>query len=172
MKSFNIKDTFKITDRGHVLSGRLADIALISTGDKILVDTEDKSVVLKIIGINLEKQEGHFGLLISLGDWEKLGDVDLKGIETKIISIKDRQALATQPIIWTGDLEDDCTAIWAGLMLRAELMEENRWWWTVYDMLSDEITIDCSNDYEIEFNDGETSRQKAEEIARWYLNAT
>jgi hypothetical protein len=27
-----------------------------------------------------------------------------------------RKLLAKEPIIWTGDLSDDCTAEWAGLM--------------------------------------------------------
>ncbi|MDR6568809.1 hypothetical protein [Chitinophaga ginsengisegetis] len=45
-----------------------------------------------------------------------------------------RAILAEEPIIWTGDLSDDCTAKWAGLMLRAEWMEKNYWWWAVYDM--------------------------------------
>lgn len=170
MTSFNIKDTFKITGRGHVLSGRLADDGSIFPGDRVLVTTNGESVILKIAGISSEKQEGHFGLLISFGDWDKVINSDLKGKEIKIINIKEREPPTTEPIKWTGDLEDDCTAIWAGLMLRAERMDGDRWWWAVYDMLSEEITIDSSNDYEIEFNDGETSRRKAEEIARKYLN--
>jgi hypothetical protein len=28
-----------------------------------------------------------------------------------------------EKIIWNGDLDDDCTALWAGLMLRAEWMD-------------------------------------------------
>jgi hypothetical protein len=31
----------------------------------------------------------------------------------------------SQPIIWEWDLNDDCTARWAGLMLRAEWMDKN-----------------------------------------------
>lgn len=34
-------------------------------------------------------------------------------------------------IEWTGDLADDCTAIWAGLMLGAEEMDRDTWWWAV-----------------------------------------
>ena len=40
---------------------------------------------------------------------------------------------AKLPIEWTGDLHDDCTARWAGLMLRAEQMQRGVWWWAVYD---------------------------------------
>ncbi|CAD0009522.1 hypothetical protein [Flavobacterium chungangense] len=74
------------------------------------------------------------------------------------------------PIIWTGDLNDDCTANWAGLMLRAEWMDDDYWWWCVYDMLTEEENqIDSSNEYEQRFIGGKVSREKAEEIARTYL---
>lgn len=75
-----------------------------------------------------------------------------------------------EPIVWTGDLNDDCTAKWAGLMLRAEWMNGNNWWWCVYDMQKDEIQIDSSNNYSESFTNGETSRKKAEEVAKKYLN--
>ena len=81
----------------------------------------------------------------------------------------ERKALANQPIVWTGDLSDDCTAKWSGLMLRAEWMDEDYWWWAVYDMQKDEITIDDSNEYETRFIDGEAARTKAESIAKKYL---
>ncbi|OOV20526.1 hypothetical protein [Flavobacterium sp. LM4] len=75
-----------------------------------------------------------------------------------------------QPIIWEGDLDDDCTAKWAGLMLRAEWMDEDYWWWCVYDMFTeDEEQIDSSNEYEQRFIGGKVSREKAEEIAKVYL---
>ena len=32
------------------------------------------------------------------------------------MTIAERRALAIQPIVWTGDLNDDCTALWGGLM--------------------------------------------------------
>jgi|GEM_PF-1478881 len=81
----------------------------------------------------------------------------------------DRKILAKQPITWTGDLLDDCTAEWAGLMLRAEWMDEDYWWWAVYDMQKDEITIDDSNNYTERFIGGEIARQKAENIAKKYI---
>jgi hypothetical protein len=37
---------------------------------------------------------------------------------------------------WIGDLADDCTARWAGLILRAESMDRSRWWWAVKDLTS------------------------------------
>ena len=74
-----------------------------------------------------------------------------------------------KPIIWKGDLNDDCTANWAGLMLRAECMDDDYWWWCVYDMLDDENQIDSSNEYDQKFIGGKASREKAEEIAKTYL---
>jgi hypothetical protein len=74
-----------------------------------------------------------------------------------------------QPIIWNGDLKDDCTAKWSGLMLRAEWMDEDYWWWCVYDILDNENQIDSSNEYDERIIGGEKAREKAEEIARNYL---
>lgn len=74
-----------------------------------------------------------------------------------------------QSIIWKGDLNDDCTARWSGLMLRAEWMDEDYWWWCVYDMLDDENQIDSSNEYDEQIIGGNKAREKAEEIARNYL---
>jgi hypothetical protein len=73
------------------------------------------------------------------------------------------------PIVWTGDLDDDCTAMWAGLMLRAEEMDERIWWWAVYDMEKDEVTIDSSNEYDITFTSGREARMAAEQAAKIYL---
>lgn len=74
-----------------------------------------------------------------------------------------------QEIIWKGNLDDDCTANWCGLMLRAEWMDEESWWWCVYDMLDDENQIDSSNEYTEVCTKGENARRKAEEIAQEYL---
>ncbi|WP_299444177.1 hypothetical protein [uncultured Aquimarina sp.] len=74
-----------------------------------------------------------------------------------------------QQIIWEGDLKDDCTAKWSGLMLRAEWMDEDYWWWCVYDNLNSDIQIDSSNEYDEKFIGGEIVRNKAEEIAKEYL---
>ncbi|MCW3466690.1 hypothetical protein [Chitinophaga nivalis] len=80
-----------------------------------------------------------------------------------------RKILAKEPIVWQGDLSDDCTAEWAGLMLRAEWMDEDYWWWAVYDMEMNEITVDSSNEYPEEFKGGVVARAKAESIAKAYL---
>jgi hypothetical protein len=73
------------------------------------------------------------------------------------------------PIVWTGDLNDDCSAEWAGLLLRAEWMDEDYWWWCVYDMEKDEIQIDSSNEYLERVVGGEAARKKAEETAKKYF---
>jgi hypothetical protein len=74
-----------------------------------------------------------------------------------------------QPIIWEGDLNDDCTARWAGLMLRAEWMDKDHWWWCVYDMMDDENQIDSSNEHSERCISGNAARSKAEEVARNYI---
>lgn len=73
-------------------------------------------------------------------------------------------------IIWNGDLEDDCSAHWKGLLLRAEEMEENVWWWAVYDMDNDERTIDSSNEYDVIWYSGNEARRAAEQAAQFYFN--
>ncbi|MFN7495045.1 MAG: hypothetical protein ACK5RG_19155 [Cyclobacteriaceae bacterium] len=85
------------------------------------------------------------------------------------MSTDERKIGAKQPITWTGDLSDDCTATWAGLMLRAEQMDETHWWWAVYDMEKGGATIDDSNNYTERFRGGDISRQKAERVAQKYI---
>lgn len=85
------------------------------------------------------------------------------------MSTDERKIGASQPITWTGDLSDDCTATWAGLMLRAEQMDETHWWWAVYDMQKGEAIIDDSNNYTERFIRGDISRQKAERVAQKYI---
>ncbi len=43
--------------------------------------------------------------------------------------------------VWTGDLNDDCTARWHGLILRAEMMQPGEWWWAVYMDQSEEDSV-------------------------------
>jgi hypothetical protein len=85
------------------------------------------------------------------------------------MNVIDRKILAEEPIIWTGDLSDDCKAEWAGLMLRAEWIDEDYWWWAVYDMQKGEITIEDSNEYDEKFIGGEMAREKAESVAKKYI---
>lgn len=85
------------------------------------------------------------------------------------MTTEERKKLAKQRITWTGDLSDDCTANWAGLMLRAEWMDEDYWWWAVYDTQKNGATIDDSNNYVDRFIGGDVSRQKAERVAQKYI---
>lgn len=73
-------------------------------------------------------------------------------------------------IIWQGDLNDDCLSNWNGLLLRAECMADNDWWWCVYDMDNDEIQIDSSNNHSMNIIDGALARKLAEDCARNYRN--
>ena len=76
----------------------------------------------------------------------------------------------TEPIIWTGDLDDDCTAIWNGLILRAEWMDEDIWWWAVSKNNNNPLDeIDSSNNYDAVCIGGEKARQFAEQAARKFL---
>lgn len=75
-----------------------------------------------------------------------------------------------QKITWTGDLNDDCTARWQGLILRAEWMDENIWWWAVSidnNDLSSEI--DSSNNYDAPCIGGEKARSLAEGAAKNFI---
>lgn len=49
------------------------------------------------------------------------------------------------------------------------LMNENIWWWCVYDMEKNEIQIDSSNNYPNCWNSGKAARKKAEQVARKYI---
>jgi hypothetical protein len=75
-------------------------------------------------------------------------------------------------VLWTGDLDDDCTAVWGRLFLHAEWMDGNRWWWAVTDLDTGE-EIDSSNEEgwcNHVFASGEEARQAAEWAAEGYLS--
>ena len=73
-------------------------------------------------------------------------------------------------IIWIGDLDDDCSAKWNGLILRAELMDENKWWWAVSkDNKNPLDQIDSSNNYDFICKGGEEARHMAEKAAVEYF---
>jgi hypothetical protein len=74
-------------------------------------------------------------------------------------------------IEWKGDLDDDCTAEWSGLLLRAEWMDGDRWWWAVSDLASGD-EIDSSNHdgyFDIKFTSGSAARHAAEQAAYEHL---
>ena len=77
---------------------------------------------------------------------------------------------ASSPIVWTGDLDDDCTAIWSGLMLRAEWMDGSDWWWAV-SRLDAGGQIRSSHDDARPCTSGREARLLAEEAARAYFSS-
>ena len=81
-----------------------------------------------------------------------------------------RAATKTSPI-WTGDLADDCSAKWAGFFMRAEVMEEGRWWYSVRDVATG-VTVEDSATTSGEVSDGVTARAKCEEAARRFLSVS
>lgn len=72
---------------------------------------------------------------------------------------------------WYGDLDDDCSANWKGLLLRAEWMDgegtDAYWWWAVSIIETNEI-LDSSYSHSHSPNSGEEARKYAEAAARRY----
>jgi hypothetical protein len=73
-----------------------------------------------------------------------------------------------EPPHWHGNL-DDCTAGWAGLMLRAEQMDVSCWWWCVYDLETGEEVV-ASNVVPGPCTSGSQAQHAAEQAARSYLD--
>ncbi len=74
-----------------------------------------------------------------------------------------------EAILWHGDLNDDCTAKWNGLLLRAEWQNGEGttayWWWAVSSIETGE-ELDTSNIRNPKPNSGEKAR-KCAEAAAW-----
>jgi len=83
-------------------------------------------------------------------------------------SVNWQQLAAQEPPTWTGNLDDDCTALWAGLTLRAEWMQDNIWWWCVYDDATGQQIASSDSSEEL-FRSGQTARQAAENAGRRWL---
>jgi hypothetical protein len=91
--------------------------------------------------------------------------------------------------VWTGDMYDDCTARWCGLVLRAECMgcgdddcegepgccepsHGENWWWAVSERVGGEVhEIDGSNERGEPGTSGEDARAKCVAAARKHLEA-
>lgn len=81
-----------------------------------------------------------------------------------------RLIAAEQSPQWTGDLKDDCTALWAGFTLRAEWMHSHAWRWCVYDGEGDQHEqVASSNDEPGKWTSGKAARRAAEAAARRLL---
>lgn len=85
------------------------------------------------------------------------------------IALQARRDAAKIAPLWTGDLADDCSAQWAGFMLRAEKMKEGSWWYSVRDVASG-LTVEDSTAMEVEIRDGGAARMRCEEAARRFLS--
>ena len=83
--------------------------------------------------------------------------------------MKSPENTPNEAIRWYGDLGDDCTARWAGLMLRAEKMSIGDWWWCVYDE-EFEGQVVSSHVVPGRVRTGGEARHAAEQAARSYLN--
>lgn len=80
-----------------------------------------------------------------------------------------RVVAAQTPPEWSGDLDDDCTALWAGFMLRAEQMDED-WWWCVYlEGSNDQVASSNGDDAAVPTSSGEAARAATENAARRLL---
>lgn len=73
------------------------------------------------------------------------------------------------PIVWTGDLEDDCSSTWAEMVLRAEEMSLGYWWWAVSDNRLALAEVASSKWETQPCVSGENARRQAERCARSYL---
>lgn len=81
--------------------------------------------------------------------------------------IADRELNA--PIVWTGDLDDDCSSTWAEMVLHAEEMSLGDWWWAVTDTRLARAEVGSSNWEGQPCVSGESARRQAEQCARNYL---
>ena len=70
------------------------------------------------------------------------------------------------PIHWTGDLGDDCSAEWNGFLLRAEWISADDWWWCVYDQSTGEQIASSNLGTSAKCRTGEAARSEAEKTAR------
>jgi hypothetical protein len=73
---------------------------------------------------------------------------------------------------WTGNLDDDCTAYWHGLILRAEVMDEGIWWRAVTDQESREELSSSNLPSAIRCTSGAEARREAEQAASYFRESS
>jgi len=84
-------------------------------------------------------------------------------------NVKSMQLEAVKaPVSWSGDLQTNCTARWAGLLLRAEQKSRTHWSWTVSDSKTRAIIMDSRMSW-ARSTHGKKARQAAEQAARQYI---
>lgn len=70
---------------------------------------------------------------------------------------------------WFGDLDDDCTGFMGGILLRAEEMDNGRWWWAATELFGAGTEIGSSNESIDTVPSGRSARDLAEQCARCRL---
>ena len=85
--------------------------------------------------------------------------------------IESRRIEAEASPIWSGDLDDDCSARWAGFLLRAEAMDKEVWWCAVTDLKTGLIVEDSAAGAGV-LKDGLAARRKYEEAVRRFLSVS
>ena len=76
---------------------------------------------------------------------------------------------AQEPPKWSGNLDDDCSADWAGFSLRAEAMDDDIWWWCVYEEGLLDRVVSSNDDDDAPCSTGDSARRAAERAARHLL---
>lgn len=69
---------------------------------------------------------------------------------------------------WIGNLDENCSAHWAGLLLHAEKMNDSLWWWWVDDEATKTQIASSIDDL---FYSGRTARRAANDAARRYFTS-
>jgi len=104
---------------------------------------------------------------------EEAGKSDERQINLKT-TMNSQTTIEQENIHWRGDMDDDCTAEWNGLLLRAEWSRgegtDAIWWWAVISIETGE-QLDTSNTHSHTATTGEDARKCAEEAARPWLLA-
>jgi len=74
----------------------------------------------------------------------------------------------TNPIVWEGDLDDDCRARWRGLRAHAEAMDENAWYCSVRVEDADDDLFHSSTDDVVPIT-GAAARKLCEMVMRLHV---
>lgn len=86
MPVFKINEIYKIAGRGQVLSGKIIGNGFVFSGDKIRMLIENKYYTFNIIGVNAQKDSDHYGLMISINDFNIISNFELTNEELLIIN--------------------------------------------------------------------------------------
>lgn len=167
---------FKLSQPAFTISGRgvcvltcvpTSQASPFSIGDILVFHspwTAKKAIIQSIEYARSQAREEYALLLRSISTDDLPAGTEVH-MHNTMVSDRDTEA----PIVWTGDLEDDCTALWADLLLRAEEMSLSDWWWAVSDNRLAGAEIGSSNWTGQPCVSGDIARKRAEQCARNYL---